>query len=565
MAEFRGAIRVVARLRPALPSDFEPTAHAGAAAGKTTVVAHSQQRVMACWALGHLRRLAGRDAATVATVLPVYAALLGWTGDAAGLESLLLPERAGTTTGSGLDGAAAAANPVAPAALCAGQTGDRCKDCLLLPGPCTLSDVGGAVVEGDSGWWPNRVLQSVLSTRMTDAVVAECFDRVFGPAAATADVFAELEPMVEAVFRGRNATVLAYGGSGSGKSFTMMGAPVAGTAGGRGAGCDTTGLMAAAIQHAFAVRSRGGDAPSVITVSVVEVYCDAAFDLLAPSAGSHATRKPLPAVGDLSACLVECATAEAAWATARRALSNRVVAATAMNAESSRGHAIVRLHVGGQRVLGGAGAAKPGGMLTFVDLAGNENTSESKATGQALKEACAVNTSLSALADCLHVLLRAQTAALAPPRIVSTSHTPPHVPYRSSVLTRLLEDALKPPARVLFMCAISTLPFHRDRTLHTVRFACKLAGAPWRAATRADVHAATSDSTHQAPGGDSRVVDVSLRLAAAPTTMIAPPPQAGGKVASGAAPPRLGTDSSSFAGSAHTSWSEASAPSRLLR
>jgi hypothetical protein len=155
------------------------------------------------------------------------------------------------------------------------------------------------------------------------------------------------------------------------------------------------------------------------------------------------------------------------------AVSRRASGATACNSRSSRSHCIIRMRlvafngaVGGAR--GGAGAAAGGAAasgrtistVTVVDLAGNERVRESRVTGAALEEACAVNKSLSALAECISALVRGTA----------------FVPFRSSTLTRQLEPGLTGDARVLVVVNVSAVPLHREQTLSTLQFAAKMAG-----------------------------------------------------------------------------------------
>jgi hypothetical protein len=156
------------------------------------------------------------------------------------------------------------------------------------------------------------------------------------------------------------------------------------------------------------------------------------------------------------------------------AVSRRASGATACNSRSSRSHCIIRMRLvafnGAIDARGGAGAAavcaavsgRTISTVSVVDLAGNERVRESRVTGTALEEACAVNKSLSALAECISALVRGAA----------------FVPFRSSTLTRQLEPGLTGDARVLVVVNVSAVPLHREQTLSTLQFAAKMAGTP---------------------------------------------------------------------------------------
>ena len=147
------------------------------------------------------------------------------------------------------------------------------------------------------------------------------------------------------------------------------------------------------------------------------------------------------------------------------AACNRSVDRTDMNAHSSRSHSIFALTIQGYNE---AQNTEVEGSLSLVDLAGSERLSRSNATGSRLKEAQAINKSLSALADVFQALAK-------------KSH---HVPYRNSKLTYALQPALSGNGKTLMMANLSPTYASIDESLCSMRFAQKVSqcelGAPVR-------------------------------------------------------------------------------------
>ena len=109
---------------------------------------------------------------------------------------------------------------------------------------------------------------------------------------------------------------------------------------------------------------------------------------------------------------------------------NRTVASTNMNATSSRAHTIVGIHFIQKHVTGGKEMAK-GAVVNLVDLAGSERVDSTGATGDRLKEGAGINQSLSSLGNVIHALAEQ-----------SEGKKKVRVPYRDSLLTKLLQNAL---------------------------------------------------------------------------------------------------------------------------
>ncbi|KAJ6770827.1 KINESIN-LIKE PROTEIN KIN-14F [Salix purpurea] len=131
---------------------------------------------------------------------------------------------------------------------------------------------------------------------------------------------------------------------------------------------------------------------------------------------------------------------------------NRAVGATALNERSSRSHSVLTVHVYGKELVSGSILK---GCLHLVDLAGSERVDKSEAVGERLKEAQHINRSLSALGDVISALAQKS----------------PHVPYRNSKLTQILQDSLGGHAKTLMFVHINPELNSIGETISTLKFA----------------------------------------------------------------------------------------------
>ena len=308
-----------------------------------------------------------------------------------------------------------------------------------------------------------------LSGALTPARNFE-FDGVYGPESTQADVF-ELSvlPLVSSVLDGYNACVFAYGQTGSGKTFTMEGPTVKGVLSDE----SMAGVNYRALEELFRgldLRSeamrRSGEVTEV-HASCVEIYNETIRDLLDPENvhGASNSRGTELSVGRLHATgerviqgltEVPVGSATEVRGLMRRAARARATSATSMNERSSRSHSILMikvLHVD---------AAAPSvvirqSKLNLVDLAGSERVKKSEAAGDRMKEAQAINKSLSALGDVISALRTKQG----------------HVPFRNSKLTYLLEDSLSGNSKILMFVNISPDERQVGETTCSLQFASR--------------------------------------------------------------------------------------------
>lgn len=131
---------------------------------------------------------------------------------------------------------------------------------------------------------------------------------------------------------------------------------------------------------------------------------------------------------------------------------NRAVGATALNERSSRSHSVLTIHVRGRELVSNSILR---GCLHLVDLAGSERVDKSEAVGERLKEAQHINRSLSALGDVISALAQKS----------------PHIPYRNSKLTQVLQDSLGGHAKTLMFVHINPEVNAIGETISTLKFA----------------------------------------------------------------------------------------------
>ncbi|XP_061752221.1 kinesin-like protein KIF3B [Nerophis ophidion] len=276
------------------------------------------------------------------------------------------------------------------------------------------------------------------------------FDSVFGRESRQSDIYDDaVRPVVDAVLRGFNGTVLAYGQTGTGKTHTMQGVP---------GDPDMRGVIPNSFHHIFTHISRTQRQKYLVRSSYLEIYQEEIRDLLRKDNNRKLELKESPDCGVYVKDLSTVVTKNAAEIQHVMNLGDqsRSVGFTYMNERSSRSHAIFVVTVEcSQEGPDGADHIRVG-KLNMVDLAGSERQSKTGAKGERLKEATKINLSLSALGNVISALADGKGG---------------HVPYRDSKLTRLLQDSLGGNAKTVMIATVG--PSHRNHheSLATLRYA----------------------------------------------------------------------------------------------
>ncbi|KAH6688061.1 kinesin heavy chain [Plectosphaerella plurivora] len=273
------------------------------------------------------------------------------------------------------------------------------------------------------------------------------FDRVFDMNCKQSDIFDfSIRPTVDDILNGYNGTVFAYGQTGAGKSYTMMGSSIDDD--------DGRGVIPRIVEQIFAsIMSSPGSIEYTVRVSYMEIYMEKIRDLLAPQNDNlpvHEEKSRGVYVKGLLEIYVS--SVQEVYEVMRRGGNARAVAATNMNQESSRSHSIFVITITQKNVE--TGSAKSG-QLFLVDLAGSEKVGKTGASGQTLEEAKKINKSLSALGMVINALTDGRSS---------------HVPYRDSKLTRILQESLGGNSRTTLIINCSPSSYNDAETLSTLRF-----------------------------------------------------------------------------------------------
>ncbi|KAF5742558.1 Armadillo/beta-catenin repeat family protein / kinesin motor family protein isoform 1 [Tripterygium wilfordii] len=291
------------------------------------------------------------------------------------------------------------------------------------------------------------------------------FDEVFTETASQKRIYEVVaKPVVESVLSGYNGTVMAYGQTGTGKTYTL----------GRLGKDDASerGIMVRAFEDIIANTSPTSDS---VEVSYLQLYMESVQDLLAP----EKTNLPIhedPKTGEVSlagAEVVKIRDLDHFLELLQIGEANRHAANTKLNTESSRSHAILMVYVRryihenaqdqiafqekDTRLNSCGGTDLPvirKSKLLIVDLAGSERLDKSGFEGHLMEEAKFINLSLTSLGKCINAL----------------AENSPHIPTRDSKLTRLLRDSFGGAARTSLIVTIGPSARHHGETTSTIMF-----------------------------------------------------------------------------------------------
>mmetsp|Transcript_8306 Transcript_8306/g.16664 ORF Transcript_8306/g.16664 Transcript_8306/m.16664 type:complete len:979 (-) Transcript_8306:23-2959(-) len=292
------------------------------------------------------------------------------------------------------------------------------------------------------------------------------FDYVYDQTATQRLVYeTTARPIVDSSLSGYNATIFAYGQTGTGKTYTMEGFTMGNQQGGA---VEDRGIIPRAIEQIFGHIQQNASPTMryLVRASYLQIYNETICDLLKPERKNLAIREDKKRgvfVESLSEWVVR-SPAEI-YGLMERGGAVRATGSTKMNEISSRSHAVFIIIVEQSRTeveedqknMQRVKQSFKVGKLNLVDLAGSERVRLSGATGQRLEESKKINQSLSALGNVISALTDTKGRT--------------HVPYRDSKLTRILEDSLGGNCKTTMMAMISPALEAMVESLSTLKFA----------------------------------------------------------------------------------------------
>ncbi|NXK20686.1 KIF9 protein, partial [Arenaria interpres] len=262
--------------------------------------------------------------------------------------------------------------------------------------------------------------------------------------------------LVSEALIGYNGTIMCYGQTGAGKTYTMTGAT---------AEYKHRGIIPRAIQQVFKAAAHSVDPFVTVRISYLEIYNETLFDLLA-TVTSNGT-------SDMQMAVVDCPQGVYVKGLSVHAVSheedalnllfeagetNRVITEHTLNKNSSRSHCIFTIYIESRfRVFSDGKCINS--KINLIDLAGSERLSKTGSEGQVLKEATYINKSLSFLEQIV--------VALADPKR-------DHIPFRQSKLTHVLKDSLGGNCNTVLVANICGEAVHVEETLSSLRFATRM-------------------------------------------------------------------------------------------
>ena len=271
------------------------------------------------------------------------------------------------------------------------------------------------------------------------------FDRIFPPSSTQQDIYDfGVKGIIDSVLDGYNGTVLAYGQTSSGKTYTMQGEMEEQS---------KQGIIPRMISHVFKHIYKHEDTDFMIKVSMIEIYQEKIRDLFDVSRVNLNIREDSIKgiyVDGASERYVGCP--NDVLALLEMGSANRAQAATNMNEHSSRSHSIFILTINQTNKKEGYSKI---GKLYLVDLAGSEKISKTGATGHTLEEAKIINKSLTTLGRVINNLTDGKST---------------HIPYRESKLTRVLQESLGGNSKTCLIITCSPSIYNESESLSTLRF-----------------------------------------------------------------------------------------------
>ncbi|NWV21014.1 KIF24 protein, partial [Origma solitaria] len=265
------------------------------------------------------------------------------------------------------------------------------------------------------------------------------FDEVFGESCTNQDVYMKTAyPLIQHIFNGGNATCFAYGQTGAGKTYTMIG------------NHRNPGLYALAAKDIFGhLEASPSRKDHIVLISFYEIYCGQLYDLLNGRKRLFAREDGKHVVQIVGLREIQVDSVDKLLEVILKGGKERSTGATAVNSDSSRSHAIIQIQIKDT-------ANRAFGRISFIDLAGSERAADARdADRQTKMEGAEINQSLLALKECI--------------RALDQEHM--HTPFRQSKLTQVLKDSFIGNSKTCMIANVSPSHVATEHTLNTLRYA----------------------------------------------------------------------------------------------
>ncbi|NWW37699.1 KIF24 protein, partial [Panurus biarmicus] len=265
------------------------------------------------------------------------------------------------------------------------------------------------------------------------------FDEVFGESCTNQDVYMKTAyPLIQHIFNGGNATCFAYGQTGAGKTYTMIGNQ------------RNPGLYALAAKDIFKhLEASPSRKDLIVLISFYEIYCGQLYDLLNGRKRLFAREDGKHIVQIVGLREVQVDSVDQLLEVILKGGKERSTGATGVNSDSSRSHAIIQIQIKDT-------ANRVSGRISFIDLAGSERAADARDSDRQTKmEGAEINQSLLALKECI--------------RALDQEHM--HTPFRQSKLTQVLKDSFIGNSKTCMIANISPSHIATEHTLNTLRYA----------------------------------------------------------------------------------------------
>jgi kinesin family member 2/24 len=288
-------------------------------------------------------------------------------------------------------------------------------------------------------------------------IIPFSYDNVFDYTATNVQIYERaIRNLIPSFFDGQWASIFAYGQTGSGKTFTMMGSNL--TTNGA-TETENLGLYYLAALDIFQALKTEDYQEYSIGVSLFEIYSGKLYDLLNDRALVKCLEDSMGKVCFPGLTEHDVGSPDELMGVIEKGACHRSTGTTSRNADSSRSHAVLQLHL---RTMAGTGRRRKQvehSRLTFIDLAGNERGADTYCADRATRmEGAEINTSLLALKEVI--------------RALATGGSMTHVPFRGSKLTQVLKESfVGNNCRSVMIACISPNIGNCEQTLNTLRYA----------------------------------------------------------------------------------------------